>query len=254
MSLKHHARKLKKRSRLLIFKLRECRKEKFECPVCGYRGPFMDLAPSTGLRKHAECPNCNAKERHRIQFLVVNDILNNMNTANLKMLHFAPEPFFRELFSKRFGQYESADLSMKGVDHNVDLQQLPFDDETYDFVFASHVLEHIPDDEKAICEIRRILKPNGIAILPVPIIAEKTIEYPEPNPNETYHVRAPGIDYFERYERHFSRVEKFSSDSLPMQYQLFEYEDRSQWPTKECPLLPSMQGEKHIDVVPVCYV
>lgn len=170
------------------------------------------------------------------------------------MLHFAPEPFFREFFSKRFGQYESADLSLKGVDHNVDIQQLPFDDETYDFVFASHVLEHIPDDEKAISEIRRILKPNGMAILPVPVIAEKTIEYPEPNPNESYHVRAPGIDYFERYERHFSRVERFSSDSLPGKYQLFIYENRSQWPTKECPLRPSTQGEKHIDIVPVCYV
>lgn len=92
---------------------------------------------------------------------------------------------------------------MHGVDHNVDLQELPFEDQTYDFVFASHVLEHIPNDEKAISEIRRILKPNGIAILPVPLVAEKTIEYSEPNPNETYHVRAPGFDYFDRYDRYF---------------------------------------------------
>jgi SAM-dependent methyltransferase len=214
----------------------------------------MDVEPSTGLRKHAKCPNCDALERQRIQFIVVNKVLSDMNTTNLKMLHFAPEPFFRQYFSKQFGQYESADISMKGVDHNVDLQQLPFDDESYDFVFASHVLEHIPDDEKAISEIRRILKPNGIAILPVPIVSEKTIEYPEPNPYEAYHVRAPGIDYFQRYERHFSRVEMFSSDSLPEKYQLFVFENRSQWPTKECPLRPSMQGEKHIDIVPVCYV
>jgi hypothetical protein len=26
------------------------------------------------------------------------------------------------------------------------------------------------------------------------------------------------------------------------------------WPTPECPLRPAMQGEKHIDIVPVCYV
>jgi len=169
------------------------------------------------------------------------------------MLHFAPEPFFREYFSKQFGQYESADLSRKGVDHNVDLQQLPFDNGSYDFIFASHVLEHIPDDEKAISEIRRVLKPNGIAILPVPIVAERTIEYPEPNPHEAYHVRVPGIDYFDKYEHHFSRIEWFSSDSLPEKYQLFVFEDRSQWPSRECPLRPSMAGEKHIDIVPVCY-
>jgi SAM-dependent methyltransferase len=254
MMLRRYVRRLKNRISLLIFKFRNLQKEKFECPVCGYSGPFMDFASPTGFRKHAKCPNCNALERHRIQFVVVNDVLRDRNTAHLKMLHFAPEPFFREFFSQRFGQYESADLSMKGVDHNVDLQQLPFADETYDFVFASHVLEHIPDDEKAISEIRRILKPNGIAILPVPIIGEKTIEYPEPNPNEHYHVRAPGMDYFDRYERHFAEVERFSSGPLPKKYQLFVYEDRSQYPTKESPLRPSMQGEKHNDIVPVCYV
>jgi SAM-dependent methyltransferase len=214
----------------------------------------MDFASPTGLRKHAKCPNCKALERHRIQFVAVNDVLRERNTAHLKMLHFAPEACFREFFSQRFGQYESADLRMKGVDHTVDLQQLPFADETYDFVFASHVLEHIPNDEKAISEIRRILKPNGIAILPVPIIAEKTIEYPEPNPNESYHVRAPGMDYFDRYERHFSKVERFSSGPLPKKYQLFLYEDRSRLPTKESPLRLPMPGEKHSDFVPVCYV
>jgi SAM-dependent methyltransferase len=255
MTLRPYARRRKNRLRLFIFKLRNNAKEKFECPVCGYTGPFMDIDRSSGVRKHAKCPACDALERHRLQFLVMNRVLSNIGTANLKMLHFAPEPFFRELFAKRFGQYETADLSMKGVDYNVDLQQLPFDDESYDFVFASHVLEHIPDDDKAISEIRRIMKPNGIAILPVPIVAEEhTVEYPEPNPHEAYHVRAPGPDYFGRYARHFSRVDMFSSDSLPAKYQLFEYENRSQWPTKECPLRPSMHGERHIDIVPVCYV
>ncbi len=170
------------------------------------------------------------------------------------MLHVAPEPFFRGFFSARFGTYETADLSMNGVDHHVDLQELPFADQTYDFVFASHVLEHVPDDIKAISEIRRILKPNGVAVLPVPLVAEKTIEYPEPNPSEEYHVRAPGMDYFDRYEPYFSKVERFSSDSLNEKYQLHIVEDRSHWPTKACPLRPPMQGERHIDIVPVCHV
>lgn len=241
--------------KILIFELLSRHKEKFECPICGYRGPFMDVNPTTGFsRKHAKCPGCMAVERHRIQFLVVNQVLYDINTANLKMLHFAPESFFRKVFSKRFGQYETADLNGKGVDHNVDLQKLPFDDETYDFVYASHVLEHIPHDDKAISEIRRILKPNGIAILPVPIIGEKTVEYPNPNPHEAGHMRAPGFDYFLRYEHHFSKVRIFDSALLPNKYQLYLYENRSQWPTKECPLRPSMQGEKHKEFVPVCYV
>ncbi len=259
MKLRLYTHKLKNRISnwiiFILFKLRVQNRQnmKFECPICGYKGPFMNLACSTGLIKHSICPNCHSFERHRFQFLVLNRILSQIDTDSMKILHFAPEPFFRQYLSKQFGKYESADFNMKDVDHSVDLQQLPFNDQSYDFVFASHVLEHIPDDEKALSEIRRILKPNGIAILPVPIVAEKTVEYPEPNPYEINHVRAPGIDYYEKYERYFSRVEKFSSDSLPEKYQLFIYENRSQWPTKNCPLRPSMPGEKHIDVIPVCY-
>ncbi len=254
MNLKFYLSRLHTKISTSIFLLRNSNKEKFTCPVCGYTGPFKDFNPYTGPRKHAQCPKCAALERHRIQCLVVNNVLNGLNSPALKMLHFAPEPFFRELFSQRFGQYETADLNMRGVDHSVDLQKLPFEDQSYDFVFASHVLEHIPNDEKAISEIRRILTSNGIAILPVPIIAQKTVEYPEPNPYEAHHVRAPGFDYYDRYERYFSKVDKFSSDSLPSKYQLYVYENRSLWPTKECPLRPSMQGEKHTKVVPVCYV
>jgi len=213
----------------------------------------MDMDGFAGFRKHAKCPQCGALERHRLQHFVASNLLKNFNVAEMKMLHFAPENFFRRTFSKLFGRYETADLCMKDVNHNVDLQQLPFDDASYDFIFASHVLEHVPDDKKAIQEIRRILKPNGLAILPVPIVCEKTIEYPEPNPHEAYHVRAPGLDYFERYENLFDRVEIHASDSLPQKHQLFIYEDRSAWPTKECPLRPPMYGEKHADFVPVCY-
>jgi SAM-dependent methyltransferase len=143
---------------------------------------------------------------------------------------------------------------MDGMDYNVDIQELPFEDQTYDFIFASHVLEHVPNDKKAIAEIRRILKFDGIAILPVPLVVEKTIEYPEPNPDEAYHVRAPGFDYFDRYSSFFSKIELHDSDSLPAEHQLHVYEDRTQWPTKECPLRLPMQGVKHIDIVPVCYV
>jgi SAM-dependent methyltransferase len=239
---------------LPVFKLLNRSKPHFECPVCGYIGPFMDLSGFAGVRKHAVCPQCRALERHRLQFVAVMEILEKLNVSKLKMLHFAPESFFRRIFSARFGKYETADLTMKNVDHKVDLQSLPFDDSTYDFIFASHVLEHIPDDQKAIGEIRRILKPNGIAILPVPVVCGKTIEYPKANPHEAYHMRAPGLDYFEKYKPHFSRVDVRVSGSAPEKYQLFIYEDRSVWPTRECPLRPPMPGERHADMVPICYV
>jgi len=172
----------------------------------------------------------------------------------MEMLHVAPENFFGSFFKTRFGQYDTADKTRNDVDYNFGLEDIPFENERYDFIFASHVLEHIQEDWKALAEIKRILKPNGIAILPVPLVVEKTVEYPFPNPMETDHVRAPGYkDYFERYLKVFSRVEVMTSDSFPQKYQLFIYEDRSIYPTKECPLRDSMLGEKHIDSVPICY-
>jgi len=239
---------------VLAFKLRNHDKEHYECPICGYRGPFLDKVTYNGIRKHARCPNCSALERHRLQFLVLQEVFGGKETAHLRMLHVAPEAFFRDFFSQRFDQYETADLKMKGADHIVDLQHLPFSDNSYDFVFASHVLEHIPDDRKAISEIRRILRPNGVAMLPVPIYSEKTVEFSEPDPNEFGHVRAPGLDYFDRYQPYFSKVERFDSGSQPEKYQVFVYQEDRRPSKTENLALTSMPCRKLTDVVPVCYV
>jgi SAM-dependent methyltransferase len=237
-----------------LFKIWHRHKEQFRCPICAYHGPFADFRSFAGCRQHAICPNCGALERHRLQWLVINRVFEVASAANMKMLHFAPEKFFRSQFSQRFPNYETADLLMRDVNHQVDITALPFEDASYDFVFASHVLEHVREDERAIGEIRRVLRPGGIAILPVPIVCGKTIEYPEANPQEAGHVRAPGIDYPERYKKYFGRVDVHASGSYPDAFQVFVYEDRTGWPTLECPLRPPMQGRKHADYVPVCYV
>jgi len=177
----------------------------------------------------------------------------DVDFKKVSFLHFAPEDFFREQFRSRFAKYETADLFMENVDHKVDITKLPFADASYDFICASHVLEHIEDDRLALKEIARVLAPGGIAILPVPMVADQTVEYPEPNPLEFYHCRAPGPDYFDVYREFFSRIDEYESSSFDPRHQIYVYEDRTGWPTAEMPLRPSQQGVKHIDYVPVCY-
>lgn len=225
----------------------------FQCPVCNYEGPFATLSSFAGSRKHAVCPKCRSYERHRLQYLVMRDRIEFPSGTAICMLHFAPEEFLGRIFSTRFAKYETADLFMSGVDHNVDIQDLPFEDGTYDLVYASHVLEHIRDDTRALKEIRRILRPGGCAVLPVPIVCDRTIEYKAANPYEAGHVRAPGLDYFDRYRQYFKKVDVHGSDSFPDRHQVFVYEDRTKWPTPECPMRPPMPGHKHADFVPVCY-
>lgn len=221
------------------------------CPICGYRGRFRSLEVQTGSRRWAECPRCGSYERHRLQKLVMDTLSAEFDFKAMRLLHVAPEPALGLLFKTWFRAYETADIETEKVDHKVDLRSLPFADRTYDVVYASHVLEHIDDDEAALLEIRRVLAPGGFAVLPVPIVVEETIEYPEPNPLEHYHVRAPGPDYYERYQPVFDRVRLFRSGDFDARYQVYVHEDRTKWPEESAPLRLPMDGEKHEDVVAV---
>lgn len=70
---------------------------------------------------------------------------------------------------------EALDRLQVGQEHtpiasfvNGDGQGLPFADNSFDKILLSEVLEHIPDQQAALKELRRILKPNGILAISVP--------------------------------------------------------------------------------------
>lgn len=46
----------------------------------------------------------------------------------------------------------------------IDVQSIPYPDESFDAVFANFMLYHVPDRDKAIAEIRRVLKPDGVVL------------------------------------------------------------------------------------------
>ena len=88
----------------------------------------------------------------------------------LKVLHFAPESALMNQFKKLKNlSYDTIDLNSPIADIKADICDLPFLDNSYDFILCNHVLEHIVDDNKAIRELYRVLKKNGIGIFQVPI-------------------------------------------------------------------------------------
>ncbi len=94
-----------------IFIIKNSHKKHFECPICSYIGPFMDINPASGFRMNAKCTKCGSLERHRLQYLVVSDIFNKTDVSKMTVLHVTPEGFFKRLFRKNLGKYESADLN-----------------------------------------------------------------------------------------------------------------------------------------------
>jgi SAM-dependent methyltransferase len=187
-----------------------------------------------------------------MQSLVMAQLAEEHTFSELSILHVAPERVFAKQFRDTFGSYTSADLAQPGVDLHIDLRDTGLSPESYDVVYASHVLEHIPEDRTAIAEIRRILRPGGFAVLAVPIVCPATVDYPYPVPTEWDHVRGPGPDYVERYEG-FEKVDVFVSSSMDELYQPWMYEKRSHYPTAAFPFRTPSPGKRHEDIVAVCY-
>ena len=233
------------------------RREAFNCPICSYTGPFIDTGPTSCRMFDDQCLWCGALSRHRLQYCALTEFFRTYDCRGKSAIHFAPEiqlsRYIRHI-RRRFAIYHTADLNPQGVDFRADLRDLPFGDRSYDFLYASHVLEHIDDDQRALSEIRRVLRPGGVAILPVPIIGAKTVEYPYPSPAEAFHVRAPGVDYFDRYAAAFNHVEVKSSQDYPASFQLYIYEDRASFSQETMPFRPVVEGYRHLDYVPICHL
>ena len=232
-----------KRLRGPWFALSHPRREKWSCPVCGYAGPFMDK----GDRQHAKCPACGSLERARLQFVALGRLLAGFAPERKRVLHIAPEPAVRRHLRRRFGRYESGDLRRADVDHRLDVQRLPFPDARFDLVFASHVLEYPADDRLAIREIRRVLRPGGAAILPVPLMRKATRELAARDP-VTRVMREPGLDYFDRMAAHFERVELVRSDDVDARHQPFV-----RCAAETVPMPVKAARGVFVDLVPVCH-
>jgi SAM-dependent methyltransferase len=84
----------------------------------------------------------------------------------------------RMLRERDFTRVEGLDVSPEaarycaekglGSVHVGDVCAMPFNDETFDLVLATDVIEHVDDDGQALAEIARVLRPSGLAIVTVP--------------------------------------------------------------------------------------
>jgi predicted SAM-dependent methyltransferase len=177
------------------------------CPVCSesFKG-YLPAGRGDKIRPNAICPGCRSRERDRLVMLFIRKFPEPLIQRQMTLLHIAPEPCLQTHFRSDIGAgYRSADLIRRDVDMQMDVQNLQLEDGSVDAVFCSHVLQDVPDDVKALKEIARILRPEGWAILNIPMLVERTHEHHTPKNERSgwdkrppEHLRSYGPDYVDR--------------------------------------------------------
>ncbi|AWM14051.1 SAM-dependent methyltransferase [Flavobacterium sediminis] len=161
-------------------------------------------------RNNVLSPSTLSLERHRLLWLYLQNETDFFSSEKkLKVLHFAPEQEFYKRFKKQANlEYTTTDLLSPLADVKADICNLPFKNNSYDIVFCNHVLEHIPDDTKAMQELYRVMKPGGWGIFQIPQDLNRAVTFTDDSitdPKERAkifgqydHVRVYGRDYFDK--------------------------------------------------------
>jgi SAM-dependent methyltransferase len=211
----------------------------YNCNVCnsnvkkmfdsGYSFPILRELDVIGgeLMPADTCPICFSNGRTRLLFSYLSKELKISDPSfRSNVLHVAPEyGIVQGLKTNPNLAYAAVDISPKDYDRDIgsvkqcDITAIDYHDDSFDLIICSHVLEHVPDDRQAIRELFRVLRPNGTAILQVPIsgFLMHTVEDPnlrDPRERERRfgqhdHVRIYGADYPSRLREGGFLVEIF---------------------------------------------
>ncbi len=178
------------------------------CPLCNKE---VTKWGDYSARKNVSCPHCNSAERHRLTSL----FFKNKNIVYNNFLHIAPEKSLQKLFQEKSKNYICGDLQPKRYSHlnaiHLDVTDMSLKDNSIDCIYASHILEHIIEDRKAMSEMHRVLKDGGVLLTMIPQkmdLTESDEDYTINTPEgrkEKYgqwdHVRYYGLDFSERLKK-----------------------------------------------------
>jgi SAM-dependent methyltransferase len=144
--------------------------ERHFCPVC--RHVIVGLLARAPSGRRARCPHCGSLERHRFLAVLLGSIEPLLPPAP-RILEVAPSAYTAPLLrALEPSHHVSLDFDpgadKRTVDVRASLTQAPFADASLDLIVCFHVLEHIPDDRRAMAEIARTLGPRGIGVIQFP--------------------------------------------------------------------------------------
>lgn len=161
---------------------------KFRCNICGFNANFLlprghkypvieELEIIGAGKRWVDCKKCGSTDRDRLVFEFLQSKNDTLPLDGSRFLHVAPEMALNKKIAERFN-CTSTKIDLKAPGYKFaypsdvlfqDIQSLNFESNSFDFIICNHVLEHVENDQLAISEIHRVLKPGGFAILQVPI-------------------------------------------------------------------------------------
>jgi hypothetical protein len=146
------------------------------CPIC--KSNFVTFLPfGNPPRANAKCPSCGSLERTRIFWKYLNQLPGFFDTPK-KFLHVAPhKALFKRFSSNPKFEYHPIDRFEPGYGYpkgtvDMDITDLKYPDNLFDFFLCAHVLEHVYEDRKAISEFYRVTKSGGFGLIQVPLDLE----------------------------------------------------------------------------------
>jgi SAM-dependent methyltransferase len=185
------------------------------CNICGWYGDrFEGVAHS----ESAKCFGCLSIARDR--FLYQCWTRRVPYTASSRVLETSPR--LGEDYRSRMGSlvdYVASDYDDRAhrAHIHLDFQQMDLPSESLDAILTAHVLEHVPDTDRALSEIYRVLKPGGVALVAVPVPQARTVSPSEPeyHGDRTLVYWRFGLDLTERFRSHgFSTVVLVTDDFI----------------------------------------
>jgi len=177
----------------------------YQCPTCGIglrafrpmkRSYWRDIKRFDWIYEPSRietfnvaayyCPGCTASDRERLTALYLKEMFRTCDRQRTRrLIEFGPNEALSKMIKRYpFIVYRSADLLRKNVDEQIDLTAMEnYSADSVDIILCSHILEHIPDDRTAMREICRVLRPDGFAVILVPLVVgvDETHEHPAIN-------------------------------------------------------------------------
>lgn len=153
---------------------------RFYCNCCNKS--FRKFLPKGNVRReNAKCPYCGSLERTRLLLFYLKNETEIFQSQDLKLLHFAPEQPIFDILKKLNIEYVDGDINPSFARNIIDITAIPYPENYFDFIICAHVLGHVPDEGKAIEELFRVTKKNGMVLVMtlLNLGAEKTYENPE---------------------------------------------------------------------------